>query len=63
MKKNPLDWKCYNFALGLVNEKLEKEKRWKADTAAQLSTALSKELKKVVQDFFKTEKIMEFLIK
>lgn len=47
-----LDGKCYNFALGFVNERQVKDGKVNPSEAITLSSRLSKEIKKVVSRFF-----------
>jgi hypothetical protein len=44
--------KCYNFALGFIEERLVKHGGWTSEKAMKLSDKLSKEIKKTVKGFF-----------
>lgn len=47
-----INGKCYNFALGLIEEWLIKQGHWTPEKAMELSSRLSKEVKKTVNNFF-----------
>lgn len=51
MKKKVFEGKCYNFALGFVNDWLLKRGNWTPEEAIAISDPLSKEIQKTVVNF------------
>ena len=51
IEKKVFDGKCYNFALGFVNDWLVQQGRWNHKEVIDLSSRLSREIQKTVNDF------------
>ena len=56
MRKKSFEGKCYNFALGFVNDWLLKRGRWTPEEAIAISDTLSKKVKKTVNDFLERQR-------
>jgi hypothetical protein len=56
VRKKAFEGKCYNFALGFVNDRLLKQGHWTPEEAMAISGTLSKEVQKTVNDFFERQR-------
>jgi hypothetical protein len=56
VRKKAFEGKCYNFALGFVNDWLLKQGHWTPEEAMAISGPLSKEVQKTVTDFLERQR-------